>query len=117
MLNIIKNIFFQLYRKFEMFIVVVIFFLLLYTESSDNTESLITTSVSPDGEYHLEAYLKNTHATVDFSILVYDVSGGDKELIYDVYSEREVYIEWVSDSEVSINDVILDLAENEKYEA
>lgn len=50
----------------------------------NSEETLLVTSVSPEGTYELEAYKTQPGATVDFSIKVYDVSQ-DKRLIYNAY--------------------------------
>lgn len=81
----------------------------------NSEETLLVTSVSPEGTYELEAYKTQPGATVDFSIKVYDVSQ-DKRLIYNAYHEYTAEIQWVSDCVVSINGKTLDLSESETYD-
>lgn len=78
-------------------------------------ETLIESSLSPDGKYALEAYKTEPGATVDFSIKVYIKTDGNKELIYNAYHEYKVEIKWISNSQVSINGKILDLSKKETY--
>ena len=81
----------------------------------NSEETLLVTSVSPEGTYELEAYKTQPGATVDFSIKVYDVSQ-DKRLIYNAYHEYTAEIQWVSDCVVSINGKTLDLSKSETYD-
>jgi len=85
-------------------------------DSQVGPESLLESSQSPDGRYYLEAYRTNPGATVDFSVKVYRVNNDKKELIYFVYHESEVTINWIDDNTVSINGRSLDLSKNEKYD-
>lgn len=85
--------------------------------SQRNTqETFITSSISPDGEYTLEAYKTEPGATVDFSIKVYIKTDSNKELIYNAYHEYNVKILWISNSKVSINGKTLDLSKNETFD-
>lgn len=79
-------------------------------------ETLIDSSISPDGKYTLEAYKTESGATVDFSIKVYIRTDHSKQLIYNAYHEYNVEIEWISNSQVSINGKILDLSKNETFD-
>lgn len=81
----------------------------------NSEETLLVTSVSPEGTYKLEAYKTQPGATVDFSIKVYDVSQ-DKRLIYNAYHEYTAEIQWMSDCVVSINGKTLDLSKSETYD-
>lgn len=44
------------------------------------------------------------------------MSNDDKKLIYNAYHEYEADIEWISNSQVSINEKELDLSKNETYD-
>lgn len=83
---------------------------------SNTQETLIESSLSPDGKYALEAYKTEPGATVDFSIKVYVKTDGNKELIYNAYHEYKVEIKWVNNSQVSINGKTLDLSKNETFD-
>ncbi len=107
--------FFSYFNPIVKLIVYFGFFSALMIDLSSVPDTLLTSSVSPDGEYQIEAYRTNPPAFDDFSIRVYIVEDGDKELIYDCYHEKEVEIEWISDSEVVINEITLDLDKNETY--
>ena len=88
----------------------------LGTTQNNVSETLLESSVSPDGKYTLEAYKTEPGATVDFSIKVYIITKTDKSLIYNVYHEYKVDIDWISDNQVSINSRTLDLSKNETYD-
>lgn len=79
-------------------------------------ETLLQTSVSPNGTYTIEAYRTEPGATVDYSIKVYLIGEDKKMLIYNAYHEFTVTIEWVSDEAVIINDRKLNIANGEKYD-
>lgn len=85
--------------------------------SQGNTaETFLLSSLSPEGDYTLEAYKTEPGATVDFSIKVYIVNESDKEIIYNAYHEYQAEIIWISKSKVSINGRILDLSKGETYD-
>ncbi len=79
-------------------------------------ETFLCSSVSPDEKYTLEAYKTQPGATVDFSIKVYLKTDNKKKLIYNAYHEYEVELEWISNSQVSINGKTLDLSKNETFD-
>lgn len=103
---------------FEISLALCLWLLLIYFCMSSCTvdETLLQRTQSPDGEYTLEAYRINPHATADFSVRVYLIENGDRELIYDVYHEEEAELVWISDSVICINGNKLDLAIGETYE-
>lgn len=83
------------------------------------SEEKILTSTSPDNTYTLEAYKVNGGATTDYSIKVYRLSDNilsGKKLIYNKYHDYDAEIKWISNDIVSINDVVLDLSKDEKYD-
>jgi len=84
---------------------------------SENTSryTLLTTSVSPDGTYTLNAYRTEPGATTDFSIKVF-LSGKKNKRIYDAYHEETVDIKWLDNKRVCINGKTLDLSEKETYD-
>lgn len=82
---------------------------------SSGPDTFLASSQSPNGEYVLEAYRTEPGATVDFSVRVYLVKDSKKSLVYDVYHERDVVIEWMTNSVVTINDKTIDLSLDEKY--
>ncbi len=82
---------------------------------TNNQETFLASSQSPDGSYDLEAYRTEPGATVDFSIRVYVIEDNQKLMIYDVYHEYDVEIIWVDNSTVSINGKKINLAQGEKF--
>ena len=83
---------------------------------TNNPETFLMTSQSPDGKYNLEAYRTAPGATVDFSIKVYLTIDDKKSIIYDAYHEYEVEIVWINNATVSINGKTLDISQGEKYD-
>jgi hypothetical protein len=79
-------------------------------------EKLLATSVSPNNAYKLQAYRTEPGATVDFSVKVYIVTKKEKILIYNAYHETDVHMEWINNSEVSINGRTLDLSKGDTYD-
>ncbi|MBQ6381070.1 MAG: hypothetical protein IJJ41_05700 [Clostridia bacterium] len=88
------------------------------TNRKENTSryTLLTTSVSPDGTYTLNAYRTEPGATTDFSIKVYLESGKKEKRIYDAYHEETVDIKWLDNERVCINGKTLELSEKETYD-
>ena len=82
---------------------------------TNNPETFLIASQSPDGKYNLEAYRTEPGATVDFSIRVYLTTNDKKSLIYDAYHEYEAKIVWIDNTTVSINGKTLDISQGEKY--
>ena len=82
---------------------------------TNNPETFLIASQSPDGKYNLEAYRTEPGATVDFSIRVYLTTNDKKSLIYDAYHEYEAKIVWIDNTMVSINGKTLDISQGEKY--
>lgn len=82
---------------------------------TNNPETFLIVSQSPDGKYNLEAYRTEPGATVDFSIRVYLTTNDKKSLIYDAYHEYEAKIVWIDNTTVSINGKTLDISQGEKY--
>ncbi len=82
---------------------------------TNNPETFLIASQSPDGKYNLEAYRTEPGATVDFSIRVYLTTNDKKSLIYDAYHEYEAKIAWIDNTTVSINGKTLDISQGEKY--
>ena len=82
---------------------------------TNNPETFLIVSQSPDGKYNLEAYRTEPGATVDFSIRVYLITNDKKSLIYDAYHEYEAKIVWIDNTTVSINGKTLDISQGEKY--
>lgn len=82
---------------------------------TNNPETFLIASQSPDGKYNLEAYRTEPGATVDFSIRVYLTTNDKKSLIYDAYHEYEAKIIWIDNTTVSINGKTLDILQGEKY--
>ncbi len=80
-------------------------------ENSD--EEFLARSSSPDEAYTLDIYRHNGGATTAFTIKVYSVGRLSRKLIYNAYRESEAEVYWLSDSEVSINGRVLDMAASE----
>ena len=80
-------------------------------ENSD--EEFLARSSSPDEVYTLDIYRYNGGATTAFTIKVYSVGRLSRKLIYNAYRESEAEVYWLSDSEVSINGRMLDMAAGE----
>ena len=91
-------------------------FLNIVNSQTNNPDSFLMNSKSPDGKYNLEAYRTEPGATVDFSIRVYLITDDRKTIIYDAYHEYEVKIVWIDNTTVSINEKILDISKGEKYD-
>ena len=91
-------------------------YITLIENQKATNETFLETSVSPDGNYKLEAYRTEPGATVDFSIKVYSVKGSEKRQIYNCYHESTVSIHWIDNDTVKINNICLDLSENETYD-
>ena len=83
---------------------------------TNDPETFLMTSQSPDGKYNLEAYRTEPGTTVDFSIKVYLTIDDKKSIIYDAYHEYEVEIVWINNTTVSINGKTLDISQGEKYD-
>ena len=83
---------------------------------TNNPETFLMASQSPDGKYNLEAYRTEPGATVDFSIRVYVIRDNKKSIIYDAYHEYEANIVWIDNTTVSINGKTLDISQGEKYD-
>ena len=66
---------------------------------------------SPTGKYTVHAYLCNGGATTDWLIECFVVNNenGTERQIYHQYHENEAKIEWVSDDEVEINGIKLNV--------
>lgn len=73
-------------------------------------------SQSPDEKYTLEAYRTEPGATVDFSVKVYLIDDGKKELIYNEYHQDQANIIWIDNDNVSINEKTLNLSMGETYD-
>lgn len=83
---------------------------------SNDAETFLTSSTSPNEKYVLAAYKTEPGATVDFSVRVYLIEDQKKRLIYNAYHEYEATIIWTSDDEVIINGKTLNLARGETYD-
>ena len=82
------------------------------------SEELISTSVSPNNTYQLQAYLVNGGATTSFTVKVYRVNDNplfNKKLIYSKYREVEAEIKWIDDKNVEKNGVVLNLEKDEVF--
>ena len=84
--------------------------------TGESKEILLMESMSPAGEYKLEAYRTEPGATVDYSIKVYLLNNEKKTIIYNKYHERNVEISWLNNSSVLINGVQLDLEKEDTYD-
>jgi len=83
---------------------------------TNNPETFLNASQSPDGKYNLEAYRTEPGATVDFSVRVYLITDDRKTIIYDAYHEYEAKIVWIDNTTVSINEKTLDISQGDKYD-
>lgn len=102
---------------FALFIrVYVIPILNIGNSQTNNQETFLIASQSPDGKYNLEAYRTEPGATVDFSIRVYIINGNQKNIIYDAYHEYDAKIVWIDNTTVSINGKTLDISSGETYD-
>ena len=82
------------------------------------SEELISTSVSPNETYQLQAYLVNGGATTSYTVKVYRVNDNplfNKKLIYSKYREVEAEIKWIDDKNVEINGVVLNLEKDQVF--
>ena len=82
------------------------------------SEELISTSVSPNKTYQLQAYLVNGGATTSYTVKVYSVNDNplfNKKLIYSKYREHDAEIKWIDDKNVEINGVVLNLEKDEVF--
>ena len=75
------------------------------------TGELICTSTSPNGGFTIQAYLCDGGATTDQAIRaeVLNNASGKVRNIYWQYHTYDADIEWLSDTQVRINDVELDV--------
>ncbi len=78
------------------------------------TGEYIKSSVSPEGTYIINAYVCNGGATTDFSVRceAQTISTGETRNIYWQYHRQDVEIEWLSDTEVKINEIKLDVTKD-----
>jgi len=83
---------------------------------TDEDDEFLLTSTSPDGTYALHAWRILEGATVANSIRVYRAVGPLTVCIYNGYREDKVSIDWLSDTVVQINGVVLDLSKGENYD-
>ena len=90
--------------------------LVMNSITGESKEILLMESMSPAGEYKLEAYRTEPGATVDYSIKVYLLNNEKKTIIYNKYHERNVEISWLNNSSVLINGVQLDLEKEDTYD-
>ena len=96
--------------------VYLVFAIGLGASQTNNKETLLLSSTSPDGEYTVEAYRTEPGATVDFSVKVYLITLREKVLIYNAYHEYSAEIMWVDNETISINGKVLNLSQNDKYD-
>lgn len=75
------------------------------------TGELISASTSPNGDYTIQAYLCDGGATTDQAIRaeVLNNTSGKVRNIYWQYHAYDADIEWLSDTQVRINSVELDV--------
>ncbi len=94
----------------------IVFFIMLATSCMSTLPQgeFMKTSVSPDGEYRVNAYLCNGGATVDYAVRceAETVSTGEKRNIYWEYHCEEAKIAWVDERTVVINGIELDVVED-----
>lgn len=88
----------------------------IVNSQTNNPETFLMVSQSPDGKYTLEAYRTEPGATVDFSIRVYLIRDNKKNIIYDAYHEYEAKIVWIDNTTVSINGKTLNISQGEMYD-
>ena len=71
---------------------------------------------SPGETYIVSAYRVNAGATTDYSVEAYIMKNNKKgKKIYSKYHERDAEMSWISDSQISINGIVLDLSKGETY--
>ena len=73
--------------------------------------NFIYSSNSPSKAYRIDAFRCSGNATTDFSIRcsVYILGTKKQRNIYWAYHQEDVDIEWISESDVSINGVVLNV--------
>ena len=71
----------------------------------------IASSLSPNGKYQVNAYLCDGGATVDQAIRaeVMFLDSGKSRNIYWQYHAYDAQIQWISDDQVVINDITLNI--------
>ena len=91
--------------------------IILYGSSHIPEGKLITSSVSPNGTYKVNAYRWDGGATTDTAIRgeVGSLETGQKRNIYWQYHEYSAEIKWVSDEIVVFNGVTLNV-KNDMYD-
>lgn len=91
--------------------------IILYGSSHIPEGKLITSSVSPNGTYKVNAYRWDGGATTDTAIRgeVESLETGQKRNIYWQYHEYSAEIKWVSDEIVVFNGVTLNV-KNDMYD-
>lgn len=110
-----KNIFLTIVVVLIVTLLIVIVSFFANFTSSHSKETFLLTSISPNGEFILNAYRNEPGATTDFSVKVYLKNGKSEKLIYDAYHEKDVDIIWIDDSIVQINGRELNIQKKEKY--
>lgn len=80
-------------------------------------DELLFTSVSPTGEYVLEAVRENTPAIEPYYVKINRVDGEEKHMVYYVRGQEEAEIIWLSDMEAQINGVPVDITSGDCFKA
>ena len=72
---------------------------------------LIYSSTSPSKNYRIDAFRCSGNATTDFSIRcsVYNLETKKQRNIYWAYHQEDVDIKWISESDVNINGMVLNV--------
>ncbi|MBS7006943.1 DUF5412 family protein [Anaerostipes sp.] len=72
---------------------------------------LLRSVKSPDGRHIANAYHGQDNATADFSVIVEIINkqSNTRKNIYFEYHCKDVYMKWMSDSMIKINEKILDI--------
>lgn len=84
---------------------IIIFIGITYIFGIDTcSKDLIESVKSPNGEYTIKTYLRNCGATVDFEVVA-DLCDKNNECddIYHHYHERDSFVYWIDNDNVSIN--------------
>lgn len=88
--------------------------MVVFVGSFSCTKDLLQTVESPNGEYVVNTYQKNCHATTDFSVIG-ELCNKNNECkrIYNCYHEKDSFVYWIDNETVFINNKELNIFDDE----
>lgn len=98
------------------YLLLFISFVAIFAGSVSCTKDLLQTVESPNGEYIVNTYQKNCHATTDFSVIGELCNKNNKcKKIYNCYHEKDSFVYWIDNETVFINNKKLNIYDD-KYD-